>query len=48
MGCILYHRPALLQFLDTMAEEIRKGIEKAEQDLQQENQHKLAQEVRLI
>ena len=35
----------LLQYLETMAEIVRTGIEKANQDLAKEHQDKISQEV---
>lgn len=36
----------ILQYVESMSELIRKGIEEANKDLEIENQHKLQQEVR--
>ena len=36
----------LWQFLETMAEVIKEGITKAQEDLEKETLHKVAQEVR--
>ena len=43
----MYYQNPHFQFLETMAEVVKQGIEKAAQDLEKENQEKLQQEVRI-